>query len=116
MKATLSEMSKEERALLLYFETCSVEYGGTVESRCMNEADFEVAGKWHASGFVDFGRITMKDCEYSRKHGRAFTHWVSLSPEAWDLAHQERKARFSRLYEKRWWTTTEEKRAAPVEA
>ena len=106
----LEEMTKEERSLLLYLETCSVEHGGTVESRCMNTDDFETAKQWERDGFIDFGRITMKDCEHSRSHGRASTHWVVLSSQAWELAHQERKARFERIYAKRWWTTTKEKR------
>jgi hypothetical protein len=87
----LSEMTKDERSLLLYLETCAVDYGGKVESKHMNNDDFEIAKRWNESGFVKFGRIKFKSIIAGKDH------WCELSDEAWSIAHQERKARYNRI-------------------
>lgn len=112
----LKDMTKQERSLLLFFESGSAEHGGVLEGRCMNEEDFALAARWAKEGFIQFGRLTYKDCTFSKKHGGHKTHWVILSEEAWSLAQQERRERCGRLYAKRWWTTTEEKQAEKVPA
>lgn len=101
-------MNREELSLLLYLETRVVDHGGLVDARRMNAADFKVAKRWAALDFISFGRLA-SDC--LGKFGDC-THWCQLSGEAWELAHAERKARAARLYEKRSWISTEEKRAA----
>ena len=105
----LETMSYEERNLLLYLETCAVDYGGSVEAQRMNGDDFLIADSWVNSGFIRFGRIRSKDI-MSHKGNRRVTHWVELSDAAWALAHAERRARFKRLNDKRWWKTTDEHR------
>ncbi len=98
---TLDHMSRDERSLLLYFETCAVDLCGRVDSRRMNSDDFEIAQRWSETGFCKFGRIVVKD------HNGQGQHWIELSDEAWTLAHQERLARFKR--NPRRYTRTSEK-------
>jgi len=52
------DMSKDERSLLLYLETCIVDYGGQIESRRMNEIDFKNMTKFKVIGLIDYGRLT----------------------------------------------------------
>jgi len=99
---TLEAMTKDERSLLLFLESCAVDQGGSVKSVHMNGADFEIAKRWNQEGFVKFGRIRSADLS------RGGSHWCALSDEAWILAHAERKARAVRMWDKRQWKTTEE--------
>ena len=98
----LELMTADERSLLLYLETRAVDYGGRVDTRYMNADDMVIAKKWDEEGFIKFGRIVF------RHHNRDGTHWVILSTEAWRLAHEERIARFNRLWEKKDWLSTED--------
>lgn len=100
----LEEMSRDERSLLLYFETRAVDYGGRVDVRMMNDGDMQIAKMWHENGFIRFGRIVIRD------HNGDGTHWCKLSEEAWKLAHEERRAREKRLWLKKDWMTTEDSR------
>jgi hypothetical protein len=102
---TLESMPYGERSLLLYLETCAVDYGGRVDARRINEDDFTMAKKWHKEGFIEFGRIV------ARCINRQGSQFVKLSEGAWSLAHQERRARAMRLWEKRTWIGTDENRA-----
>lgn len=88
-------MTKEESALLLYLETRAVDYGGRVAAEKMNEDDFTIAKRWKAEGFIDFGRIKVRD------HNSQGTHWVSLSESAWAAAHAERRNRAARMWANR---------------
>jgi hypothetical protein len=101
-------MKKEELSLLLFLETCAVDYGGRVDSRRMNKEDFAIVDEWKKSSYVLFGRIYSKDITDS-------SHWVELSNVAWNDAHAERKARFNRINEKRTWSKTEEARQDNIE-
>jgi hypothetical protein len=97
-------MTKEEKSLLLFLETCAVDSGGEVDSRHMNADDFKTAEKWKKSGYILFGRICSVDISNNK------TNWVELSDCAWSDAHKERKERFSRINSKRTWKKTEELR------
>lgn len=87
--------TRDEKSLLLYFETQATDYGGTLEGVRMNADDFALAKRWHETGFVQFGRIALNDIK--RHNGVARDHWVVLSEEAWKLAHAERRARCERV-------------------
>jgi hypothetical protein len=91
---TLETMTRDERSLLLFLETCAVDYGGKVDARHMNDDDFNIAKQWNAEGFIEFGRIKFHDIVEKK------THWVTLSIDAWTLAHTERKERAERLIAK----------------
>lgn len=104
----LNDMTKNEKALLLYLETCAVDHGGLVLTQRMSIEDSEAAKKWSESGFIKFGRLA-SDC-LPRPNGA--THWCQLSDNAWELAHAERRERYARINSKRKWITTDEKRDA----
>ena len=90
-------MTPAEKSLLLYFETCEVDQAGAVDSRRMNDGDFEIAKRWDQECFVMFGRVKAKDVTETR------SHFVVLSPTAWVAAHTERVQRASRMNKKRKW-------------
>ena len=90
---TLKAMTSDERNLLLYLETCAVDYGGLVDIKHMDKEDMDIAEKWDKEGFVKFGRIKFHSIIKS-------THWCELSEEAWNLAHAERRARCKRMMAK----------------
>lgn len=100
----LARMSREERSLLLYFECCAVDQAGRIDVRRINNADFEIAQRWSAEGFVGFGRILSSDIS------GPMTHWCHLSEDAWRLVHLERRLRAERMWEQRSWFTTAEAR------
>lgn len=95
--AALAAMSKDERSLLLFFETAATDYGGTFDARHLNSEDMDIATRWNELRFITFQRIP--SCllpEY--RHGNSQkSHYVVLSEGAWRLAHAERRARSARL-------------------
>lgn len=107
----LSEMSKDERSLLLYFETREVDQRCAVHTQHMNADDMAIAKHWNEIGFVKFGRIA-SDC---LPMPSGSTHWCKLSEDAWRLAHQERKDCAERSFHSRIWYSTDEKRLKVVE-
>jgi len=96
-------MTKDELSLLLFFEACATDYGGRVDTKRMNSDDMVIAKKWKEDGFIDFGRIRLKDINSQGDH------WVCLSAPAIEAAHAERKARAMRMWEKRSFNKTNEK-------
>ncbi len=87
-KATFwNKMTREEKSLLIYFESCAVNYSGRILMARMNDEDRAIAQRWHESEFIQFGRIKAKD-----SNGQG-AHWVELSDEAWRLAHMARRGR-----------------------
>jgi hypothetical protein len=95
----LEDMSKDERSLLIYVESVSVDYGGLVDSRKINAADRVILKRWHDTQFVFFSRITWNSVQMLHDHNN--TDLVRLSDEAWKLASEERKARYVRISSKR---------------
>ena len=89
----LKDMTRNERSLLLFFESASVEYGGLLNSQHMNSEDLAIAAEW-ASGFAGFRRL--KAATIKKLNGR-YTHCCSLSPTAWSLAQEERRERAARI-------------------
>ncbi len=86
-----TELTREEKNLLIYFETCCVDQYGKVSRYCMNQEDFQIAKKWNENGFVKFGRIISKDIKND------LTNWCELSEQAWLAAHSARKERAIRM-------------------
>jgi len=98
-------LTKNERSLLLFFETCAVDYGGTLESIRMNNEDMIIAKRWNSEGFVKFGRLSSETINNTIGK-RIASHWCELSDEAWKEAHKERKDRFQRIFTKRTYVRT----------
>ena len=94
MTMKLDDLTKDERSLLLYLETCVVDYGGLVHSQRINDEDRAILKKWDNASFVSYSRLTFKSIELLiEKH---HTSMVRLSEDAWRLAHEERRARAAR--------------------
>lgn len=95
-------MNKQEKDLLLFFEDCEVNHAGLVDTRRMNDEDREIAEKWNASGFVQFGRIALSDVAASRHYKENnLTHWCILRKDAWEEAANQRRTRAFRNRNKR---------------
>ncbi len=105
----LTKLSKDEKSLLLYFETCSVDYAGRVNGLRMNKEDRQITSVWASVGFIEYGRIA---AAYINSQG---ANYVKLSDEAFEMALLLRRQRADRLWGKRIWHTTKEKQEAPVE-
>jgi len=94
----LEEMTKDERSLLLYIESVSVDYAGLVHSQRINDEDREILKRWDEEGFISYSRISWDSIQtLIDKH---HTSLVSLSEDAWRLAHEERRARNLRMISK----------------
>src|SRR6266496_3112871 len=94
-------LTLQQISLLLYLETRAVDHGGAVASPQMNAEDFAQANQWNQEGFIEFGRIRASDFDPRRG-----SHWIRLSDDAWDVAHQARKERADRMWPKRRWHKT----------
>jgi len=94
----LSEMSKDERSILLYIECCAVDYGGLVDARKINKEDLEILKSWDKSGFVSFNRIGFDSLQTLVDKNKSYL--VALSEDAWKFAHEERRARNVRMASK----------------
>ncbi len=108
----LADMTKDERSLLLFLETCVVDQGGLVDTRHMNDADQKIVDVWKACGWVDYGRVRFGDLERLQTGKHQMTHWIELTDEMFRLAHEERRARSTRMSEARTWKKTKEKNEA----
>ena len=98
----MAELTKDERSLILYLETCVVDRSGRVNAVHMNEDDFKLARKWADKGLIGFGRIVMQD------HNQDGGNWVTFTDAAWKMAHAERKAKGIRCAAARVFSTTRE--------
>lgn len=85
-------MTKDERSIMCYLESCSVDQGGMVEGIRMNSDDHEAIERLKACGFVEFGRIPAKLLGAS-PGGKKYTHWTRLTETGWNLAWKCRRYR-----------------------
>lgn len=104
------DMTKDDRSLLLYLETCAVDHGGSVATVHMNDEDFAIARHWNSEGFVEFGRIRESDFISRDSPISNRTHWCRLSDVAWEMAHRFRRERAERSWDSKRYQTTAEKR------
>lgn len=103
-------MSRDELNLLLYLEARAVDDQGSIDMIHINDNDIKIIKTWNKNGFIQYGRIVFKDAKRLSRNGHRITHWCRLSPTAWNLAHQERLDRAERMWKKRSWLTTDEKK------
>lgn len=82
-------LTKIERSILLYAETCVVDYAGLLEGKRMNSDDIEALKKFEAAGILKFGRIPAR--VLGSMISRECTHWVEFTEAAWVLAHVLRR-------------------------
>jgi hypothetical protein len=101
----IEDLDRDEKNLLLYFETVAVDSYGKVDTRRMNAIDHSIANDWHQEGFVEFSRIQtrfIKGCG---------THCVKLSDKAWEYVSELRKTRANNMWARRDFKTTREESA-----
>ena len=92
--------NKRAESVLIYLESCSVNYEGEVAGVRMNEDDHREIDKMVAEGLITFGRLSYSRVEESREsYNVARTHWVRFTDEAWDIVHGFRKERSARTIE-----------------
>lgn len=90
------DWTKKDKSLLVFFETCMVDYGGRVQGCRMNADDHAIADRMVAEGLITFRRLPFAYIETQRKKIDLFTHLVEFSDEAWDLAYRFRRDRADR--------------------
>lgn len=93
-------MTKNQKSLLLFLETCAVDHEVRVNTMHINEEDMEQVKTWHDEGFLMFGRI--KDADVNN-YG---AHWIEFSEEAWVQVAEFRKDRAIRALANRRYQRT----------
>lgn len=84
----INEMTKDEKSMLVYIESCNVDGDCLLVGARMNEADIVAMKKFQQEGLLlKSGRIPWKMINGNR------THYAELSEAGWELAHQLRKQR-----------------------
>ncbi|MCK4226215.1 hypothetical protein KAX29_04910 [candidate division WOR-3 bacterium] len=67
----------------------------------MTREDYDIAKQWDKEGLVNFGRLPFHYIEKKRRsRGRAVTHFVIFTKEAWSLIHKIREERGMRMIER----------------
>lgn len=102
---TTEQLDRDQKSLLLYLESCAVDKSGRLENEKLNAIDMENLDIWKEAGFLEWGRICYEDVT-----GKS-SFWCQLSEDAISMAHKLRWERIHRLWGKRTWKTTEEKRS-----
>lgn len=87
----IKELTFKEQSLLLYIETCAVDYGGHLDSRRINDEELNLLHKWQERGYIYLEHINVSDYN---------NIMVDLSEEAWLDAHRYRRVRYSRMKKK----------------
>jgi hypothetical protein len=99
----MDQLTKDERSLLLFLETCAVDHGGIVDTCHMNATDQAIAARWVIEGFIEYARIRFHDIEaIQRKIGKGYarpTHWVVLG----EAERAERKRAGAQPQILTWW-------------
>lgn len=92
-------VTRDERNLILYFETCLVDAYGRAEGHHMNKEDIAIAKHLKALNLIQFGRLRMKAIQKLRgdPNGSIFTHYVRFSDKMWTFAHRLRRERSERM-------------------
>ncbi len=89
-----SEMTKAEKSMLLYLESCAVDASGLAEGIRMNAEDMEAAKRFKVLGLAELHRIPSH--LLGGVKGKQYTHWVKMSDAGFALAHQLRRERADR--------------------
>lgn len=92
----ISTMTKDEKSIILYAETCIVDKGSLMEGARMNAADHEALKRFQAAGILTYGRI-LSCCPTPSHFSSQPTHWVRFTDEAWTLATALRRQRATQL-------------------
>lgn len=91
--ADIQTLTRDEKSILLYAETCVVDGSGLMAGARMNEADIAALKKFKAEGVLDFGRIPFHTVGTLIQPAVKLTHWVTFHEPAWQMAHALRRQR-----------------------
>jgi len=90
MTITSETITRDQRNILMYAETCAVDYGGLLEGIRMNAADLVALDQLEAAGILKHGRIPGK---LLGTFARSVSYWCDLTEAGWTLAYQLRRER-----------------------
>lgn len=99
MTIDITTLTRNEKSVLLYAETCVVDRSGLMVGARMNEADIAALKKFQEAGALVFGRIPFH-CIPTLHHdgpGLESTHWVTFNEDAWTAAHALRRVRAEQI-------------------
>ena len=88
----IEDLTKDEKSLLLYFETREVDFNCLVEEQKMSKTDFKIAKRWHREGIIAFKAMPVNIILNGIPKSLG-THYVLLTEELRAIAHQLRNAR-----------------------
>ncbi|MDR6397945.1 hypothetical protein ACTOWA_00425 [Herbaspirillum seropedicae] len=89
MNQALMNLSRDEKSVLLYAETCMVDSSGLLESVRLNGEDLAALKRLQDAGLLNYGRVPSELLQQAK--GK--TYWVTFTERAWDIAHQLRRQR-----------------------
>lgn len=91
-------LTRDERSLLLYAETCVVDSGGLLVGARMNTDDIAALKKFSDLGILSCGRIPWKLIPKLMHPGPGmeYTHYVTFTDAAWSLVSRLRRERAER--------------------
>lgn len=98
---TLDTITRDQRSILMYAETCAVDHGGLLEGIRMNKDDHAALAELAAAGILTHGRIPGKLLGTFAAHRIQPSHWCDLTEAGWELAHALRQARAARPHQPR---------------
>lgn len=85
-------LTKAQRSMLVYAESCLVDQGGLLQAIRMNDDDYAALKHFADQGLLQYGRIPFKALEtLAHPSAGPLTHWVTFTDEGWALAHQLRR-------------------------
>lgn len=93
------ELRWVEQSLLLYLETCAVDFAGRIDQERMSDTDRRIAERWAEEGYIRYGRVK----GYAPSKPSVRTHWCELSEHALNDAHILRRLRIERGLRNRVW-------------
>lgn len=106
------DLNRDQRSILLYAESVTVDNGGLLEGQRMNADDHENLDAFQRRGFLTWGRIPYCALEARPSHFTSRpTHWVRLTEEGWALAVACRRKRAEQVgpYAELVWTAVAER-------
>ncbi|WP_236577872.1 hypothetical protein [Burkholderia glumae] len=71
----IETLTKDERSMMLYAESCCVDYSGLLEACRMNNEDMAALRRFQEAGLLTFGRVPANLLGQLASYGRKPTHW-----------------------------------------
>lgn len=93
VKDLIQTLTKDQRSIIVYAESCLVDRGGLLEARKMNKEDFDNLHMYEREGFLSHGRIPFSVMQSLEGRDWSPTHWITFKDKAWELAHALRRFR-----------------------